>query len=42
MTRSGREFWIEDATLWNLVDDRGARLGQAARFEVEGTDRRSG
>jgi PAS domain S-box-containing protein len=38
VSRTGREFWIADATLWNLVDDRGARVGQAARFAVDGTD----
>lgn len=32
IARDGRRFWIEDVTMWNLVDDRGARIGQAARF----------
>lgn len=34
VTRTGRTFWIEDATLWNLLDATGARVGQAARFAV--------
>jgi hypothetical protein len=29
---SGRRFWIEDTTIWNLVDDDGVRVGQAAVF----------
>jgi hypothetical protein len=28
----GRRFWIEDVTMWNLLDARGVRVGQAARF----------
>lgn len=34
VSRTGRRFWIEDATVWNLVDEHGARVGQAARFAV--------
>lgn len=34
ISRTGARFWIEDATVWNLVDDRGVRVGQAARFAV--------
>lgn len=34
VTRTGRAFWIERATLWNLVDGGGAHVGQAARFDV--------
>ncbi|MDO9410552.1 MEKHLA domain-containing protein [Patulibacter sp.] len=30
--RTGRRFWIEDVTMWNLLDEDGARVGQAARF----------
>lgn len=30
--RSGRRFWIEDVTMWNLVDDDGSHHGQAAVF----------
>ena len=29
---SGRRFRIEDVVLWNLTDDRGQRIGQAATF----------
>lgn len=32
IARSGRRFWIERATIWNLVDERGAPAGQAACF----------
>jgi PAS domain S-box-containing protein len=30
VTRSGRRFWIEDATVWNIVDHEGVFRGQAA------------
>jgi PAS domain S-box-containing protein len=33
VARSGRRFWIEDGTLWNLIDDQGVRRGQAAAFQ---------
>ena len=29
---TGRRFLIEQAVVWNLVDDAGDRLGQAATF----------
>jgi hypothetical protein len=32
IAKSGRRFRIERATVWNLVDDDGRRLGQAASF----------
>lgn len=32
ISRSGRRFRIERATVWNLVDLNGSRLGQAATF----------
>jgi hypothetical protein len=32
IAKSGRRFWIEDVTMWNLVDDTGLRVGQAALF----------
>lgn len=28
--RSGRRFWIEDVTMWNLTDAAGEHVGQAA------------
>lgn len=31
---TGRRFMIEQATVWNLLDERGARCGQAAAFAV--------
>ena len=30
IAKSGRTFWIEDATVWNVIDEHGARQGQAA------------
>jgi hypothetical protein len=32
IAKSGRRFWIEDVTMWNLVDDGGVRRGHAALF----------
>lgn len=32
VSRSGRRFRIERATVWSLVDERGARHGMAAMF----------
>ncbi|MET7997679.1 MEKHLA domain-containing protein [Amycolatopsis sp. NPDC005232] len=32
IAKSGRRFWIEDVTMWNLVDDTGVKQGQAAIF----------
>ncbi|OWV73587.1 hypothetical protein ATY76_30040 [Rhizobium sp. R339] len=32
IAKSGRRFWIEDVTVWQLIDERGQRLGQAAIF----------
>lgn len=32
VARSGRQFWIEDVTIWNLLDDAGTHVGQAAAF----------
>lgn len=33
LARSGRRFRIEQATVWNVVDDAGVHHGQAATFE---------
>jgi hypothetical protein len=30
IAKSGRRFWIEQATVWNLIDHEGIRQGQAA------------
>jgi MEKHLA domain len=30
VTKSGKRFWIDDATVWQLTDDSGAYCGQAA------------
>ncbi|KVN26743.1 MEKHLA domain-containing protein [Burkholderia ubonensis] len=32
ISRSGRRFWIEDVTVWNLVDQDGIYRGQAATY----------
>lgn len=33
-TQSGRNFWIEDGTVWQLIDQAGVVRGQAAMFKV--------
>lgn len=32
VARSGRQFRVEAATVWNLADDAGHNAGQAAMF----------
>ena len=32
VAKSGRRFWIEDVTMWNLLDAQGAPCGQAAMY----------
>jgi len=32
ISSTGKTFWIENATVWNLIDDSGAIRGQAAMF----------
>jgi hypothetical protein len=32
ISKSGRRFLVEDAIVWNLVEDTGAHCGQAATF----------
>lgn len=32
ISKSGKRFYIESATVWNLINRRGTYLGQAARF----------
>jgi len=32
ISRSGRRFWIEGGTVWNLIDSDGVYHGQAAAF----------
>jgi hypothetical protein len=32
ITKSGRRFLIEQATVWNLLDENGGHYGQAATF----------
>lgn len=32
VAKSGRQFWIEDVTVWNLLDDTGNYVGQAATY----------
>lgn len=32
IAKSGRRFWIENATVWQLIDEAGTLRGQAATF----------
>ena len=32
IAKSGRRFWIENATVWQLIDEAGTLHGQAATF----------
>ena len=32
ISRTGRRFLVEDATVWNVLDGHGAKRGQAAAF----------
>ncbi|WP_373976641.1 MEKHLA domain-containing protein [Chitinibacter sp. SCUT-21] len=32
IAKSGRRFWIEDVTVWNLIDEHGVCHGQAATY----------
>jgi len=32
ISSTGRRYLVEDATVWNVVDERSARVGQAATF----------
>ena len=32
ISRSGKRFLIKQATVWNLIDERGRQVGQAATF----------
>ncbi|HEV7320171.1 MAG TPA: MEKHLA domain-containing protein [Ensifer sp.] len=34
IAKSGRRFWIEDATVWQLVRPNGEHAGQAAMFHT--------
>ncbi|HYJ15965.1 MAG TPA: MEKHLA domain-containing protein, partial [Candidatus Limnocylindria bacterium] len=34
VSQSGRRFYIETATVWNVMDEAGARYGQAATFSA--------
>lgn len=38
VAKSGRRFWIQDATVWNLTDGDGVRHGQAAMIPRWSTD----
>jgi PAS domain-containing protein len=37
VAKSGRRFWIEGGTLWNVLDEGGVRIGQAAAFRNTST-----
>ncbi len=32
ITRTGKRFWVENATIWTVSDDTGTIIGQAATF----------
>lgn len=32
VAKSGRRFWIEDVTVWNVLDPAGRPIGQAAAY----------
>ena len=32
ISKNGRRFLIDQATVWNLLDENGAKCGQAATF----------
>lgn len=32
--KSGQRFWIEQATVWNVLDEHGEKVGQAASFSA--------
>ena len=34
ITKSGKRFVIENATIWNLVEENGSQAGQAAAFKT--------
>ena len=36
ISKNGRRFLIDQATVWNLLDEKGARCGQAATFSQWG------
>jgi hypothetical protein len=38
ISKAGRRFWIEDGTVWDLVDADGAHHGQAAVFHTWSDD----
>ena len=33
ISKTGKRFWIRNATVWNLIDSNVVRVGQAARFD---------
>ncbi len=34
ISKTGRRFLIDNATVWNLLDENGAHYGQAATFSA--------
>ena len=32
ISRTGKRFWVENATIWNVTDSHGNAIGQAATF----------
>jgi hypothetical protein len=33
ISKTGKRFWIKHATVWNLIDSTGSKIGQAACFD---------
>ena len=32
IAKNGQRFWIEQAAVWNVLDEQGGKIGQAASF----------
>jgi len=39
ISSTGRRFWIQQAVVWNVIDDSGRVLGQAATFKASEVER---
>ena len=36
VTKSGKRFWIDNVTVWQLMDEQGVHRGQAAKLPIPG------
>lgn len=36
VTKSGKRFWIDNVTVWQLMDEQGVHHGQAAKLPIPG------